>query len=91
MSQMVTISGSKLLRHSDTKVGITNASIPEVNMLKNCSILAVSAPINISVKLGFVSVNGFRKLSLWTRYTECIRPPVSAFYLENCMIRESST
>ena len=31
-------------------------SIPEVNMLKNSSTLAVSVPINLSVKLGFVSV-----------------------------------
>ena len=33
------------------------SSIPEVNMLKNSSTLAVSVPINLSIKLGFVSVN----------------------------------
>ena len=32
-------------------------SIPEVNMLKNSSTLAVSVPINLFIKLGFVSVN----------------------------------
>ena len=34
---------------------MTNVSIPEVNMLKNSSVLAVSAPINLSIKLGFVN------------------------------------
>ena len=38
--------------------GMTNVSIPEVNMSKNSSRLAVSVPINISIKLDFVSVNG---------------------------------
>ena len=33
-----------------------NVSIPEVNVLKNSSTLAV--PINLTFKLGFVSVNG---------------------------------
>ena len=37
---------------------MTNVSIPEVNMLKNSSTLAVSVPINISIILGFVPVNG---------------------------------
>ena len=37
---------------------MTNVSIPEVHMLTNSSTLAVSVPINISIKLGFVSVNG---------------------------------
>ena len=40
---------------------MTNVSIPEVNMLKNIPTLAVSVPINISIKLGFVSVNGSRE------------------------------
>ena len=44
--------------------GMTNVSIPEVNMLKNSSTLAVSVIINISIKLGSVSVNGPRN----TRY-----------------------
>ena len=41
--------------------GMTNVSIPELNMLKNSSTLAVSGPINLSIKLGFVSVNGPRE------------------------------
>ena len=40
---------------------MTDVSVPEVNMLKNSSTLAVSVPINISIKLGFVSVNGSRE------------------------------
>ena len=40
--------------------GMTNVSIPEVNMLKNSSTL-VSVPINISSKLDFVSVNDPRE------------------------------
>ena len=47
---------------------MTNFSIPEVNLLKNSSTLAVSVPINLSIKLSFVFENGPRKLSLWTRY-----------------------
>ena len=43
--------------------GKTNVSIPEVNMLKNISILAVSVPINLSIKYGFVSVNSPRETS----------------------------
>ena len=41
--------------------GMTNVSIPEVNILKNSSILAVSAPINVSIKLYFVFVNDHRE------------------------------
>ena len=41
--------------------GMTTLSIPEVNMLKNSSTLAVSDPINLSIKLGFVPVNGPRE------------------------------
>ena len=33
-------------------------SVPEVNVLKSSSTLAVPIPINISIKLSFVSVNG---------------------------------
>ena len=35
---------------------MTNVSIPQVNMLKNRSILAVSVPINRSIILGFLTV-----------------------------------
>ena len=38
--------------------GMTNVSIPVVNMLKNSSTLAVSIPINLSIQFGSVSVNG---------------------------------
>ena len=38
-----------------------NVSIPEVNTLKNSSTIAVSVPINLSMKLGFVSVNGLKE------------------------------
>ena len=41
--------------------GKTNISIPEVNMLKYSSTLAVYVPINLSIKLGFVSANGPRE------------------------------
>ena len=41
--------------------GMTNVSILEVNMLRNSSTLAVSLPINFSIKLGFASVNGPRE------------------------------
>ena len=55
--QTSTIQGyNKSLSHDMTYV-----SVPEVNMLKNSSILAVSVPINISIKLDFVSVNGPRE------------------------------
>ena len=37
---------------------VKNFSIPEVDMLQNTSALAVSVPINISIKLCFDSVNG---------------------------------
>ena len=40
--------------------GMTNISIPEVNMLKNISTLATTVPINLSIKLGFISVKGSR-------------------------------
>ena len=40
---------------------MTNVSIPKMNMLENSSTLAVSVPINLSIKLGFVSVNGLRE------------------------------
>ena len=40
---------------------MTNVSIPEVSMLKNSSTLAVTVPINIFIKIGFVSVNDPRE------------------------------
>ena len=40
--------------------GMTNISVQEVNTLKNCSKLAVSVPVNLSIKFGFVSINGPR-------------------------------
>ena len=47
--------------HKTWSHGMTNISILEVNMLKNFSTLAVSVPINISIKLDFISVNGTRE------------------------------
>ena len=41
--------------------GLTNVSIPEMNVVKTCSTLAVSVPINLSIKMGFVSVNDPRE------------------------------
>ena len=41
--------------------GMTNVSIPGTNMLKNCSTLAVHVPINLSIKFGYVSINGPRE------------------------------
>ena len=35
----------------------TNVSIPDVNMFKNSATLAVYIPMNLSIKLSFVSVN----------------------------------
>ena len=58
----------------DTKVGPTawqNVSVPGMNMLKNSSTLAVSVPINLSIKLGFASVNGPGKFTLWMHYVSC--------------------
>ena len=40
---------------------MTNVSIVEVNMLIYSSIFAVSAPINLSIIFGFVSLNGPRE------------------------------
>ena len=57
-------SGSNPRRHTSTIQGYKswsydrkNVSISEVNMLKSSSTLAVSVPMNLSIKLGFVSVN----------------------------------
>ena len=47
--------------------GMTNVSIPEVNMLKDSTTLSVSVPIHLSIKLGFISVNRSGKLTLCTR------------------------
>ena len=47
--------------------GMTNVSIPEVNMF-NSSTLAVSVTINLLIWLGFVSVNSPGKHPSWTRY-----------------------
>ena len=61
---VVPIPGGRLLPHKIQKLshGMTNVSIPQVNMLKNNSTLAVSVPINLSIKLGFVSINSPREI-----------------------------
>ena len=41
--------------------GMTQVSVPEVHMLKNSSRLAVCVPINVYIKLDFVSVNVSRE------------------------------
>ena len=53
--------------------GMTNVPVPEMSMLKNNSTLAVSLPINISVKLDFVTVNDLRE----TYFVD----PLHSFYL----------
>ena len=60
---MVPIPGGRLYDtwYKSWSHDMTNVSIPEVNMLKNSSTLAVSAPINIPIKLGLVSVNGTKE------------------------------
>ena len=71
---VVPILGNKLLRHRDERSwshGMTNVSVPEVNVLKNSSKHAVYVPINLSVKLGFVSVNGSRE----THFVDALRRP----------------
>ena len=40
---------------------MTNVSIPKVNILKNSSTLAVSVPINLSIKFGIFSVKDPRE------------------------------
>ena len=40
---------------------MTNVSIPKVTMLKNNFTLAVSVPIKLFIKFGFVSVNNPRE------------------------------
>ena len=40
---------------------MTHVSIPEVNMFKNSSTLAVYVPINLSITLALVSANGHRE------------------------------
>ena len=47
--------------HKSWSHGMTNVSIPQVNMLKNSSIFVVSVTVNLSVKLGLVSLNGLRE------------------------------
>ena len=52
----------RLLQHRIPKlVARYEVSIPEANMIKNSSTLAVPVPINLSTKLGFVSINGPRE------------------------------
>ena len=48
-------------RYKSWSHGMTNVLIPEVNKLKNSSTFAVYVPINLSIKLGFVSVNDPRE------------------------------
>ena len=62
--------------------GMTNVSILEVNMLKNSSTLAVSVPINLSIKLGFVSVNGPRETYFVDALRMCTIKAISELMLQ---------
>ena len=61
--RLVPIPSVRLLQHRDRRVvhAMENISIPEVNVLKNSSTLSLSVPINLSLKLSFVSENGSRE------------------------------
>ena len=48
--------------HKSRSNGMTNVSFKEASMLKNSLIFAVSVPINLSIKLAFDSVNGYREI-----------------------------
>ena len=63
---MVRIPGSNFYEavYKSWSHGLKTVSIPDVNMLKNSSTLAVSVPIKLFMKLGFISVNGPRKTYL---------------------------
>ena len=67
MRQTSMTQGYKIWSHS-----MTNVSIPEMNMLKNSSTLAASAPINLSIQLAFVSVNRPRETYLVDALSICI-------------------
>ena len=58
---------------------MTNFSVPEVNMLKNSSTLAVSVPINVYIKLCFVSVNGPRE----TYFVDALRTNNTTYFTSN--------
>ena len=58
---------------------MTSVSVPEVNMLKNSSTLSVSAPINLSIKLGLVSVNGPRE----TYFVDVLLTCISVIYFRD--------
>ena len=60
--KVVLIPGGRVLRHRVQHLyhGMTNVSIPEVNILKNNSSLAICVQINFSIKLDFVFVHGLR-------------------------------
>ena len=66
--------------------GLLNVSIPEVNMLKNSSTLAVSVPVNLSIKLGFVSVNGPRE----TYFVDALRAIVLRYCCGNPLLGPAS-
>ena len=60
---VVPIPGGRLLQHRIQKLVLWYYKFlsSEVNMLQNSLTLAVSLPVNLSIKLGFVSVNGTRE------------------------------
>ena len=56
---------------------MANVSIPEVTTLINSLTLAVSVPINLFIKFGFVSINGPRE----TYFVDALRRFCLDFYL----------
>ena len=64
--------------------GVINVSVPEVNMLKNSSTLAVSVPINLSIKFGFVSVNGPGETYLRNSSSSCHFPWKHRVFVKAC-------
>ena len=60
---------------------MTNVSIPEVNVL-NRPTLAVSVPINLSIKFGSVSVNSVRE----TYFVDALVGPISKQTFESFLI-----
>ena len=61
---VVPIPGGRLLRHRIQNLvpRYEKVSIPKMNIQKNSSTLAVSVPVNVSIKLSFVFVNGPREI-----------------------------
>ena len=64
---------------------MTNILIPEVNMLKNSSTLAGCIAINISIELGFISVNGTRE----TYFVDSLSKIIERMLLRNLIFENN--